>query len=200
MCWSSAGCVLVVKIPDTNVALPRWTTARRLVPMRRRSFLLLLSGLAAAVAGVRSLVPRPGMPESFNPATLAALLDTLFPADEGWPGALELDIPTAVAQDLWVQPGRRRQTIRLLWQIERNALRRHGQRFAALRAEAREQLLRTVLEESTALTEPFSRFRELAFEHYYSAPAVWGRLEDYHPPQPDGYPDYWQPPGHGKPT
>lgn len=166
--------------------------------MRRRSFLLLLSGLTALLLGAFRLFRRPGPPQVPDPNLLAAVLDTLLPGDGHWPSATELGLVEPLGRELGAQPVRQRTLARLLWRIDRHARTLAGEDFTAVPPARREALLAEILDLDSGLAPPFARLRALAFEHYYAHPEVWQRLPGYHPPQPLGYPDYARPPAHDR--
>jgi hypothetical protein len=49
-------------------------------------------------------------------------------------------------------------------------------------------------EEGTVPRFLYRTVRDRAMELYYSQPAAWAPLRFAHPPQPEGYLDYWQRP------
>ncbi|WP_297527119.1 gluconate 2-dehydrogenase subunit 3 family protein [Thiohalobacter sp.] len=165
--------------------------------MRRRSF-LLLSGLSALLLGALRLVRRPTPPEVPDTVLLAAVLDSLLPADGDWPSATELGLEDALGRELDARPVLQRTLAHLLWRIDRQARTLAGEGFADLLPDRRAALLAEILDHDRGLAPPFARLRALAFEHYYAHPAVWRRLPGYHPPQPLGYPDYTRPPPHDR--
>ena len=173
---------------------------RKTAPMRRRSFLLLFSTLAALFLGAFRLLRRPAPPEVPDAGLLAVMLDTLLPADGDWPAASQLGLVDALRRELENQPVRQRALARLLWRVDRHARTLAGQGFGELPPDRRDALLAEILERDSGLAPSFARLRALAFGHYYAHPGVWQRLPGYHPPQPLGYPDYSRPPSHDRPA
>jgi hypothetical protein len=117
-------------------------------------------------------------------ALLAAVLDTLVPAGDGFPsaGTVALDHVLAVAG---ASPDADRLLSGALGAVEAAA---HG--FTALDAGARETLLRSV---EAAHPASFDALVRHAYEGYYSHPDVVTRLGlDPRPPQPHGHRIEWR--------
>jgi hypothetical protein len=115
---------------------------------------------------------------------LAAMLDTLVPADGGFPSAAEVALDhvlaiAAASADLEV-------LLSSGVDATEAAARAHGvDRFVALGADAREPVLRRV---EAAEPEFFDALVRHAYDGYYSHPAVLACLGvDPRPPQPHGH-------------
>jgi hypothetical protein len=117
---------------------------------------------------------------------LAAVLDTLIPAGDGYPGAgaVALDHVLGVAA---ASPGVDRLLSGGIGAVHAAA---RGVDLAALDAAAREALLRSVEEAQPVFFEALVRH---TYEGYYSHPAVVTRLGlDPRPPQPHGHRIEWR--------
>lgn len=125
---------------------------------------------------------------------LDALVDTLIPPEDGWPGAEELDVATLIAR--YVVPDA--QELSLFPHVREAALRERlhglGADFAAASLDDRVARLREV-----ERTEPaaFGTLRDLVYYVYYGHPAVIALVTGRTrygagfrgAPQPDGYVD-----------
>ncbi len=122
-------------------------------------------------------------------ATLDSLLATILP-----------DTSTALRERLLGSLEKQRQKRRALVEgvalLERGAANHGAADFRNLNRALRESV---VAELAAAPDGSMPRFfyrvvRDRAFELYYSRSTSWPPLRFPHPPQPDGYPDYQEPP------
>ena len=163
----------------------------------RRRLLQRAAALLSLLVGARILwrvflPPRLG---SSGRETLAAVLDTLIP-DGDFPGASR----TGVLERLVAECEATRQTRRALVEgvkiVETAARQRGAASFSALGDEERAAILR---ECASAAHGSLSWFffrtvRDRAMRLHYAHPLAWKAIGLRHPPQPQGYIDYWQPP------
>ncbi|MGI9658765.1 MAG: hypothetical protein ACR2OD_07645 [Gaiellaceae bacterium] len=115
----------------------------------------------------------------FDGERLAALLETLLPGNDDWPGASELDLAAAVTQRAGMAEGHAQAIERLLAALPPD--------FAGSTVEAREDVLR--LHEGT---DDFGAALLVAYDAYYVQAPVLGLLEERcgyvtRPPQPEGF-------------
>lgn len=118
-------------------------------------------------------------PAELDRETLAALLETLLPGDDVWPGASELDLATVVVDRVGMAEGHAEAIGRLLALLPDS--------FGAASIDERERALRA--HESTA---DFGAALLVAYDAYYIHERVLGLLETRcgyvtHPPQPTGF-------------
>jgi len=153
-------------------------------------------GLVAWVAGLAGTFRRGrGARAADHERTFRAYLDTLIPEDAGAPGAVALGIPerlmaAGTAADV-IAPF-------CAW-LDARARDAGGGSFADLTAGEREAIVQAA--ESAVPDSParhaFRRTRHEAFAHYYADARSWAAIGYRGPPQPDGFPDYAQPPRDG---
>lgn len=147
-----------------------------------------LLGLAAG--GRQAAASSPAMS-----ATLAAVVDTLVPADDLSPSAASLDIHTEILEAAR-QPGREG-TLDILTQGTAWCEARAGHTgFAALPEERRIEFLAEAEGAVLSVAQAFFRhMRRETMRLYYARPeAVAGFAAFDGPPQPDGYPGFADPP------
>lgn len=159
---------------------------------RRELFRLIFgAGLLAASGYIfRNIL----FPPEFSPQekqTLAAVLDTLIPAD-ATPGALQL----GVAEKLQEKAKTDTQYRRLLRQgcawLDSQARKRQGSRYASLAERDRGAIL-TLAEGSgdgSFQRMFFLQLRTDGFHYYYGHAGSWPQLGYPGPPQPRGFADY----------
>ncbi len=163
----------------------------------RRGFLRTIAGLSAVGAGLvvlRRVALPPGVGAGER-RTLAALLDTFFPAD-GYPGWREAGIDRRLVAELSAHRRTRRGLVEGLGWLERTARRRYSRSFALLPEARRTAIVAEAADHPPgSLPRYFYRIvRDRALALYCAQPAFWRRVGMPHPPQPDGYPRYWEPP------
>ncbi len=162
--------------------------------LSRRRFLGLSLGLGLlSVAGFLTRRFFASSPPA-ELGTLKAYLDTLIPADEEMPGAVELGI----AERMFFGSSRRYR--RLLrkgcdW-LDKEAGKYGAKDFSVLSPARREEVVRRAAEgEKDSLPYLFFDLtRDEAFSLYYAEPRVWRALGYFGPPQPLGFMDYTQAP------
>ena len=129
-------------------------------------------------------------------ATFVAFVDTLIPADRHTPAASDLDIPRRLIDATKRTPA----YIKLLklgcrW-LDRRARTVHGSVFVTLSERQKEKIVDQVAG-VTAKGLPYAFFhsvRQNALTLYYARSESWAALGYDGPPQPNGFPDYHQPP------
>jgi hypothetical protein len=135
-------------------------------------------------------------PAPFAP-TLAALLDTLIPADAS-PSATQLGVQHRLLGHAARRPALTRRLRQGCAWLDR-AADQGAVRFADLEEAARIDLL--LQAEGFGPQHPARRLMDevlpLAMRLYYSDPRSWPSLGYHGPPQPRGFPDYSVPPTHG---
>ncbi|MGE0120646.1 MAG: gluconate 2-dehydrogenase subunit 3 family protein [Dongiaceae bacterium] len=150
-------------------------------------------GGLAWLAGLAGIVWRGRRAEAAaDERTFDAYLDTLIPDEASAPGALRLGIRAQVAAGIG-DTGLIEQFCRWLDDRARAA---GGRSFAGLAADAREAIV-AAAEAAAPDTLParaFRRTRHEAFAHYYADARSWPAVGYRGPPQPEGFPDYAQPP------
>lgn len=112
-------------------------------------------------------------------ARLAALLDTLLPGSESWPGASELGLAGAVVERLGMADGHAEAVERLLEALP--------DEFVGASVDRREELLR-----SHETSADFGAVLLVAYDAYYVDERVVALLEERcgyvtRPPQPEGF-------------
>jgi hypothetical protein len=163
---------------------------RRLLDAAARLGLIAwLAGLVGALRGGRDASA------ADDERTFRAYLDALIPGDDGGPGALALGIAerlraAGTVADL-IGPF-------CAW-LDARARDAGGASFAELPADARAAIVQAAelaVPDSLA-RRAFRRTRHEAFAHYYGDARSWPGIGYRGPPQPDGFPDYAQPPKEG---
>jgi hypothetical protein len=153
-------------------------------------------GLVAWLAGLAGALWRGrGAGAADDEPTFRAYIDTLIPGDAESPGALALGIAERLrasgsAADL-IAPF-------CAW-LDARAREAGGGSFADLPAGAREAIVQAAelaVPDSLA-RRAFRRTRHEAFAHYYADARSWPGIGYRGPPQPEGFPDYAQPPRDG---
>jgi len=128
--------------------------------------------------------------------TFPAYLDTLIPADAEGPGALQLGVPERLSAVTATDAGYASLVEQFARWLDERARALGGVGFADLDREARETIVRAA--EQAAAESParraFARTREDAFAAFYGDPRAWPGIGYRGPPQPEGFPDYSQPP------
>ena len=147
---------------------------------RRRALLLMLS------SGLVALLPQPGFAVSQTHfASLGAVLDTLFPADDFCPSATELGVDTMIFEALGAQgPLLQLFSLALDWM---DTLK--DRPFRDLPPTQQAEIIEAMA--SSDYNHIPGRFyhiaRALTFEFAYAAPAALGGLPLHSAPQPEGY-------------
>ena len=167
----------------------------------RRTILKLsiLAGLALGRAKMTLAGPLKSLPAEKQPLyenrTLAALLNTLIPADQT-PSALEAGVKEKIIDKAAAAP-KYENMIRsgCLW-LDMKARQQGNDSFAELSDHEREAVLEHAA--SGSRNSPAYRFfasiRYDAFYYYYAEPVTWKSLRYPGPPQPNGFKDYVLPP------
>lgn len=163
----------------------------------RRRFLKTAAGvLTPTVSGL----PACGMPgEDAERKSLAALLDTLIPADRD-PGALQAGVLEVIVERIDNEPVTAARYRRLLAWIDQRSGQLYGRRFHLLTAAQRYDLLTDLY--GVPGTAPAKLRVDLhvaldqCFHAFYSSPAAEAVI-GYHPPIEGGYPDYARAPAPG---
>jgi hypothetical protein len=124
-------------------------------------------------------MPETGPGVQLDRAALAALLETLLPGSEHWPGASELDLAATVTERVLMASGHDEAIERLLERL--------GAGFEEAAPEKREAAVRA--EEGT---DEFAAALLVAYDAYYVNPRVLELLEErcgyvQRPPQPEGF-------------
>ena len=174
-------------------------TSRRVGSARWSRRAVLRTGVGVTLIGAgawimkRVFLPRPL--DAHEAATLNAFVDTLIPDGE-FPGAAR----TGVFDRLLAEAQAKRQTRRALLigvqELDREA-RTHGAAdFRSLMPPQREQIVSACADagEGTRQRTFYRIVRDRAMQLHYAHPLAWKRLPLTHPPQPEGYLDYWQQP------
>lgn len=176
--------------PERSAPRPagRWT---------RRAVLRGVIGSALVAAGgwiLKSIfLPRRLTPTEAE--TFRVLLDTLIPDGE-FPGASR----TGVADRLRAECEAKRQTQRALMEglrlLDERARGRGAGEFRTLARPQREEILADWARAADGTLPRFlyRTLRDRAMQLHYAHPLAWKRVGLPHPPQPDGYLDYRQPP------
>ena len=127
---------------------------------------------------------------------LQTWVDTLMPADEMSPGAIELGVAERVTDKARGKPDYQKLLrVGCQW-LDRQAQARGKLAYAELDISGRESIVK-VAEHSKAKSLPREFFvytRDDAFRFYYVQPATWGMRSYPGPPQPRGFMDHTQPP------
>jgi hypothetical protein len=134
---------------------------------------------------------------AIDEGTFAAYVDTLIPDDESGPGALRLGVDAQLAGGADADYAAMIEEL-CRWLDER-AKATGGRSFAALGGDERDAVVREA-ESSAPSSLParaFRRTRQDAFALYYADARSWPGIGYRGPPQPDGFPDYAQPPREG---
>lgn len=127
--------------------------------------------------------------------TFAALLDTLIPDGE-FPGTRQTGILASLLRTCESQRQTRRAVLEGVHLLDRKSRALGARNFVTLDARQRA----VVVEECALAAErTLPRFfyrtvRDRAMQLHYSQKVAWKLLRFDHPPQPDGYLDYWKPP------
>jgi hypothetical protein len=153
-------------------------------------------GLVAWLAGLAGGLWRGrGARAADEERAFMAYLDTLIPGDGEAPGALALGIPerlraAGAAADL-IAPF-------CTW-LDARAREAGGRSFADLPVAAREAIVQAaeLAAPDSLARRAFRRTRHEAFATYYADARSWPGIGYRGPPQPDGFPDYAQPPRDG---
>lgn len=152
-------------------------------------------GLVAWLAGLAGGLWRGrGARAADEERTFRAYLDTLIPGDAEAPGALALGLPEQL------RAGAAADAIApfCAW-LDARAREAGGVSFADLRVGQREaivEMAELAVPDSLA-RRAFRRTRHEALARYYADARSWPGIGYRGPPQPDGFPDYAQPPRDG---
>lgn len=188
-------------MPRNLPARRRWRISVNAATLRtglsRRVFLGALARLSLAggvvMANCRAFAARrqPRAPADI-PLTLSAVIDHMLPADE-LPGALALGIDGQVV--LAADPDLKRDVTPGVAWLDAQARAAGAARFVHLDKAAREAVLQAALASEAHQVAAFVRgLRTRAFTHYYTHPTVMAAFAYTGPPQPEGFPDFQEPP------
>lgn len=159
----------------------------------RRGFIARVVGL---LAGTSLAACGRGQPSHIDSGTLAAVLDTLIPADED-PGALDAGVLEAIRLRIETDPVSTRRYQRLLEWVAGRSRAMHQRPFGQLSLPEREHLLNELYHSSNRELVQHRIDLHVVVRHcfhaFYSSPAAAGVI-GYHPPIEGGYPDYGAPP------
>jgi Gluconate 2-dehydrogenase subunit 3 len=124
-----------------------------------------------------------------------AMLDALLP-DGDLPGWRRTTVMPRLVDDLSARRQTRRALVEGVEWLDRRARRRYGRPFASLLEPERDRVVRDAADQAEGtLPRFFYRVvRDRAMRLHYAHPAAWRPLGLPHPPQPDGYPDFTEPP------
>jgi len=128
--------------------------------------------------------------------TLPACLDALIPADGDNPGALQLGVPQRLAAAAAQDRGYADMLDQFSRWLDAQAKAAGAASFTDLADAERETVLRAA-EAAEAGSVPriaFARLRRDAFTSFYADPRSWPAMGYAGPPQPNGFPDYAEPP------
>lgn len=171
---------------------------RSRMPFTRRALLAAPTRAALTLSGA-ALVSRllgTTRAEAEARSTLEAYLDTLIPADELGPGALDLDVPEALETAL-ARDASYRQLLDLgcAWLDDQAAF--FGEKgFSALGENERSRIVLLAADGEPGSLERtfFETTRRHVFRLYWTRPDAWAGIGYDGPPQPDGFMDYAEPP------
>jgi hypothetical protein len=162
--------------------------------MRRREIIALLGflsvgGAMALWGNLASLFWRPRF-NKHTAQTVTAITDLMFPGD-GLPGATELGIHNRIAamSDLHAL-----MTDGVDW-LDRRAKQQGAPNFLALDESAKSAAVEAAYASDDVVTSQFIiKLRFYAGRAYYSEPVIKSAFPYTGPPQPDGFPDFQDPP------
>ncbi|MFI5397094.1 MAG: gluconate 2-dehydrogenase subunit 3 family protein [Candidatus Binatia bacterium] len=163
----------------------------------RRS--LLRAGLALALLATGGwILRRVYLPRRLKPAevdTLAALLDTLIPGGE-FPGARQTGFLDRLLRECDSKRQTRRALVEGVQLLDSKAGGRGASGFLGLEPQQREEVVEECARGADGTLPRFfyRTVRDRAMQLHYSQPATWKPLRFDHPPQPEGYLNYWQKP------
>jgi hypothetical protein len=170
-----------------------------MVQLSRRELLRLTlgAGLLAASGYLFKDILRPADLAPGEEKTLAALLDTLIPADDV-PGALQFGVAEKIQEKATTDRQYRRLVKRGCSWLEKRSKKLHATSFASLGEKDRDEILTMAAEAAAGSMQRifFQQLRTDAFYYYYSHPGSWPQLGYDGPPQPGGFPDYAAAPAH----
>jgi len=174
--------------PPSQPALRPWT---------RRS--LLRTGLGIVLLGAGSwILKRVYFPRRLAPAerhTLAVLLEVLVPTTE-FSEEDRVALLDRLLRDCEAKRRTRRALVEGLHFLNSKARELGAQDFVGLAADQRQSAVEACAQSAAGSVPQFfyRMVRDRAMQLVYSHPTTWKRLRFPHPPQPEGYPDYQEPP------
>lgn len=141
----------------------------------------------------RVFLPRQLRPSEIE--TFAAFLNTLIPDGE-FPGAQRTGLLERLLAECEAQRQTRHALLEGIELLEYKARQRGGMPFASLPSDERERLVDECAQADDGTVPRFFYrvVRDRAMQLHYADPAVWQPFGPPHPPQPEGYPAYWQKP------
>ena len=163
------------------------------VSLTRREVLVGASGAGLGFGLVGAAGARP---PAGDPRTLAAYLDTLLPADEQGPGALELGVLEAIEKATAQDAGYRRLLdLGCAW-LDQQAAFFGEKEFGVLADSARGRLVLFASEQAPGSLPRlfFETTQTHAFRLFWAQPEAWAGIGYAGPPQPVGFLDYAQAP------
>jgi len=164
---------------------------------RRRDLLRFGAGLLSLATGTW-LFKRVYLPRRLNASeveTFSAFVDALIPDGE-FPGARRTGIIEPLLAECQTGRHRRRALVEGLRRLDREAARQGAAPFARLGPAQRERIVADLARQRRG-SIPFFLYRTVrdrALELHYAHPAAWKAVGFPHPPQPQGYADYWKKP------
>ncbi|MBF0319916.1 MAG: gluconate 2-dehydrogenase subunit 3 family protein [Nitrospirae bacterium] len=167
------------------------------MPVSRRDFLRVAvgGGLLAVSAYLFRDLFRPTRLSLSEERTLEALLDTLIPEDVT-PGALQLGVPEQVKSKA-ATDNRYRLLIKkgCTW-LNSMARELNAEGFVYLKEEGRDAIIDKALKSGYGSMQRIFLYtmRADTLHYYYSHRGSWASLGYNGPPQPYGFPDYYQAP------
>jgi len=128
--------------------------------------------------------------------TLRICLDTLIPDDASGPGALQLGIDERVAAAAAADSAYGTVLDNFCQWLDEQARAQGGPSFADLALEQREAVIQAAesADPNSLPHRAFQRIRYDTYTHYYADARSWPGIGYRGPPQPNGFPDYSQPP------
>lgn len=169
----------------------------RLAGWTRRSFLQAVLGTLSLLSG-GWILKRVFLPRSLRPpevATLTVLVETLLPDGE-FPGAVRTNVMAALLAEPRPTRQQRRALVEGVQLLDSEARRRGAAGFTELKPEQRLDVVDVCAraEEGTLPRFFYRIVRDRAMQLHYANPIAWAAVRFPHPPQPQGYPAYWQKP------
>jgi hypothetical protein len=158
--------------------------------------------LAASEARPAQMLPAPSEePPALGACagTLAALADTLLPAEGDSPAASALGIPARMLEVAQRRVGYARLMHAGCRWLDDAARERGAERFTALDEAGRQTVVAAAesADPGSIARTFFSYVHRHAMDLFYSHPDAWRALDYPGPPQPNGFLDYADPPGKG---
>lgn len=164
------------------------------MPFTRRDFLRISfgAGLLAASGYLFRSVFRPSQLTGQEIKTIEALLAALIPDDET-PGALKLGVAEKITSKAATEPQYRRFLRKGSAWLDKAAGKLTSARFMDLQEDGRDLIIATALaKDADSFPAVFVRIMMSdAFTYYYANPLSWPQLGYAGPPQPNGFPDYF---------